>query len=227
MCKPLIQHASLALKASELNQNQRLWLAWHKIRWVSHDTQLVHSDAELSRDGTKINVYPAINDKAAPDQDFALMREFGKMIYQKVLNDEVRRRWELKLGLPTKTQIDAVQDKLKQRSYQSFDQMVKSFTASADRLVALNVANAFIANRQPIADCFNVDLRSWGPTMAYSKLERYHSIKPLVSAYAPQRFMTDFGEAFADCVVYRLRHVRESSVTAALKSIIVDICKQL
>lgn len=217
-----IKNAGEALRRSPFYRYSHLIGMWDRMQFVEHKQQLVDTDAELSRDGKKINLYPVLVRRMVEDANYALMREFGKFLYSKA-SPELKKRWQLKLVLPSKAQVDAFQSKLGCRNFKSFKDLVEDFNCPCDRLVAVNLSNAFLANRQPINDAYDVDVRAYGPTCGYATAKRYHSAVPLVSAYAPRRIYEDFGEAFADAVAKNLRTVRHTSVQAVIRSLLEDV----
>lgn len=220
--KFVIKQAGDALRLSELYRFSHLVSMWNGIQFVEHKQMLVNTDAELSRDGRKINLYPVLLRRPASEANHALLREFGQMLFMKASPD-LQKRWKKKMVLPSKAQIDAFQSKLHSKKFKCYKDLVEDFSCPCDRLVAVNLSNAFLANHQPIQDSYNTDIRKYGPTCLYSNLKRYHSAIPLVSAYAPRRIFEDFGEAFADLVVHKLRNVRHTSVQAVVKDLVFDL----
>lgn len=217
-----IKNAGEALRRSPFYRYSHLLGMWDRISFMEHKQQLVDSDAELSRDGKKIHLYPVLLRRTVEDSNYALLREFGKFVYAKA-SPELKKRWELKLVVPSKAQIDSFQSKLACRSFKSFKDLVEDYSCPCDRLVAVNISNAFLANRQPIVDAYEMDIRKYGPTCSYANSKRFHSTIPLVSAYSPRRIYEDFGEAFADAVAKNLRSVRHTSVQAVIRNILEDV----
>jgi len=97
---------------------------------------------------------------------------------------------------------------------------------SVERLVYINIVNALLANNISYGDSEGVDIKSWGPTAEYCNRKKYHSLIPLVSAYAPAEVGADFGVALAALVMNGLKEVRDKSVAYALRGIIQRIVKQ-
>lgn len=183
------------------------------------------TDAELARDGTnRINLYPSLLQKPRKYSIFVVLREFGHLIYSKA-GEQVKRRWLYKLGLPTTGQITAVQNKMTPQ-FASFRDMVESFTTAMDRYVALNIANALIANGVKYSQSQNIDIKEWGPTQEYCNRRRYHVLIPLVSAYASREIYEDFGTAFADWTC-GMCGITESSVADATHEIIREMAEAM
>jgi hypothetical protein len=177
----------------------------------------------MARDGTnRINLYPSLISKPKDFAAFVVIKEFGRLLFSKA-SEAVKRRWVYKLALPTDAQIQAVQGKLNPQ-YTSYRAMVESFATAMDRYVALNVANALIANGVPYAQSQNVKIQQWGPTQEYCNRRRYHMLIPLVSAYGSKDIYDDFGCALADWVM-GMNGVTESSVAEALHELIKDIAE--
>lgn len=221
-----IKHASDTLRNSDFNRHSHLMSLWNCVKFVEHKNQIVNSDAELSRDCQKINVYPSLARRVVTDSDRILIREFGRYIFGKS-STMMQRRWKEKMSLPSKAQITAFQEKLKSQKFKTYKALVEDFASPVDRLVAMNLANAFIRNSLPIADAHGSDVRTWGATTAYASQMRYHSLIPLVSAYCPRSIMDDFGEAFADGVISKFQNVRHSSIQGALRDLIGEIIESV
>jgi hypothetical protein len=95
-----------------------------------------------------------------------------------------------------------------------------------DRYVALNIANALIANGVPYSQSQDLRLSEWGPTQEYCNRRRYHVLIPLVSAYASKDIFEDFGSAFADWTC-GMCGITESSVAEATHEIIREMIETL
>jgi hypothetical protein len=218
----ILQQAETSMKNGPLAQAHILRF-WADIKWSKFDSQRVTTDAEMARDGTnRINLYPSLISKPKDFAAFVVIKEFGRLLFSKA-SEAVKRRWVYKLALPTDAQIQAVQGKLNPQ-YTSYRAMVESFATAMDRYVALNVANALIANGVPYAQSQNVKIQQWGPTQEYCNRRRYHMLIPLVSAYGSKDIYDDFGCALADWVM-GMNGVTESSVAEALHELIKDIAE--
>lgn len=219
---PILQQAEAAMKNGPLSA-AHIMRFWSDIQWSKYDSQRVTTDAEMARDGTdRINLYPSLIQKPKDFAAFIVVREFGRLLFSKA-NESIRRRWTFKLGLPTEAQIQAVQGKLNPQ-YSSYRDMVESFSTAMDRYVALNVANALIANGVPYAQSQNIKVQQWGPTQEYCNRRRYHVLIPLLSAYSSKELYDDFGTALADWVT-GMCGITESSVAEAVHSIIKEIAE--
>ncbi len=217
----LVKEAGNLLKQSKAGE-PHVTSAWAKVEWINHVTQLVDSDAEAVRNGDcKINIYPSIYTKPVKVACALMLREFGNVQLSKA-DKETKQIWDLKLVLPEQNQISAFQGRLQDKKYVSYRAIVDSFNTCHDRLVALNLANALIANNVPRSGAYNVEVKKWGGTAAYATLCKYHSIRSVLSAYASKQIYEDFGSAFAD-VVTKGKGVRESSIANALESIVCSI----
>ena len=220
----VVQEATALLKDGPL-ACPHLLRAWNEIVWNKAEDQRVSTDAESARDGScRITLYPSLLKKPRKLAVYTILREFGHILYAKA-NDQVKRRWMYKLGLPSEGQITAVQGKLNPQ-FQSYRDMAESFTTAVDRYVALNIANALIANGVPYSQSQDIKLKEWGPTQEYCNRRRYHVLIPLISAYSSKEIFEDFGTAFADWVV-GMCGVTESSVAEATHQIIKEMIEAL
>ena len=174
---------------------------WKKIEWVAHQAA-TGSDAALSSEsGTTIHLYPALleSDKAGE----MVLREFGRLILRRS-GDNGASIWEKKLDVPTEKAISLAASKLgdvmlRQKCHE-FVNVLDYYPErghSVERLVYINIVNALLANNLSYGDSGNVDIYTWGPTSEYCARKKYHSLIPLVSAYAPADIYVDFGAALA------------------------------
>lgn len=217
-----IKLAEEALKTCTVTNKPHVLALWRKVEFKSHKQQVVEADAEADRTGKDIiHLYPSIEKKDQPAALTVVLREFGVLIKDKASPDN-KDRWENKWCLPEKIQIDSIQTKLGS-GFETYRDLVESFGTMTDRLVAANVVNGMLSNRLAFAETVNINVRKYGPTAAYCTLRRYHSLTPVVSAYAPRIVLECFGTAFADAVIHELASVREMSVRNALHGIISDI----
>ncbi len=220
----LIQEATALLKDGPCSA-PHLLRAWSDMAWNKVEDQRVSTDAESARDGSsRITLYPSLLKKPRKLAVYLILKEFGHILYAKA-SEQVKRRWIYKLGLPAQGQLTAVQGKLTPQ-FQSYRDLVESFTTAMDRYVALNIANALIANGVPYSQSQDIKLKDWGPTQEYCNRRRYHVLIPLVSAYASKELFEDFGTAFADWVS-GMCGITESSVAEATHEIIRDMVETL
>jgi hypothetical protein len=221
-----INAAEEAMKQCPVMSQPHVLAQWKKVNWDVYPAQLVSADAEVSREkaGT-INLYPSLEKKSQPEINYTLIREFAEMLYRCAPN-ALRRVWQLKLALPTKDQVDAFQLRLNQ-GFKSYRAVVESLHAPVDRLVAIHLANAMIANKLAFAGASNVDIRTWGPTSQYACLKRYHSLNPVVGAYVPQKVYMNFGEAVAESVLNNMKIASHTQVAKGIQGIIEKIVNLL
>lgn len=192
------------------------------VSWDVSKIQKVPSDAELSRNGKTIVVYPSIGNRSEAQGAHELLTEVGNMVASKWVSPVVAARWKHKLVLPTSEQIGAVQDRISSGPY---TQVVESFTNPVDRLVAIHVVNALIANRVRVAECKNIDIRQWGATSDFCRRKRYYSLTPLISAYCSRSLYENYGSAFAN-VALCLELATHSAVSASFKKLVVDLASK-
>ncbi len=192
---------------------------WQAIKWREIPGQAA-ADAEL--DGDSILLYPRL--AANPHGSEIVLREFGAFLYAQ-LPDADKRHWEKKHSLPTAQQIDAFNSKINtpDSKWTTYKNLTDSFSTAVDRLVVLNLSNALLANGVSFGSVRGIDVRSYGATSAYANLKRYHSLLPLTTAYADRLFNASYGAAFAALIVNDLKNVRESSVAAALRRLIIGL----
>jgi len=218
-----VKQAKSKLESCPVSSKPHVLSLWERVKWKVHDVQeFPGTDAEAARDGSlTINTFPSLTHKDENEIAFELIWEFGVLVYN-TASEEVKKRWDLKLVLPSAAQIDAFQGKL-HTGFKSYNEVVESFSTACDRLVALNLANAMISNGQAFEGVFNVDIRKFGPTQEYANLKRYHSLKPLMGAYAPRLLDDCFGYALADCTCRGFKSVRRTDVAEALRTLIGNV----
>jgi len=192
------------------------------VNWQNSQIQKVPSDVELSRDGKMITVYPSFAARPAPSGAHALLTEVGGMVASKWVSQNLATRWKHKLVLPTNEQIGAIQDRI--TAGNQYAQVVESFAGPVDRLVAIHVVNALIANKVRVAECRNIDVRKWGSTADFCGLKRYYSLTPLISAYCSRGLYENYGSAFAN-VALGLELATHSAVSSAFKKLVVELAQ--
>lgn len=217
-----IQQAGEYLKRAPFGNESRLLAAWNAITWKTV-AQDIGAPVQAAMDRTQVmNIYPALQRLSPKRQAAALIQEFGIGLFRHAPK-RARQVWEEKLCLPLPDQIAAVQDRLQNPEYTTYEAIVSSFARCMDRYVALNLVNALIQpQRVPRVSALNLDLRTWGSTADYASGRRPHRIVPFVYAYGPRQIAECPGAALADLAVNDLGLISESSVREALRRVIVE-----
>jgi len=225
--KQTVQQAQKLIEQSELKE--LLLPLWRLIEFQGH-TENLPSGAALSRNGDAvIHLYPIL--EQTPDAHKKVLREFGAFVLLRA-GDRGAAIWKNKTDVPTPEQVAMVKQKLTcpevRKTCKSYEDVLNDYPTkghSVDRLVFINVANALLANNIDFADSVGVDIMTWGPAAEYCNLRKYHSLIPLVSAYAPTDVYEDYGHALAAMLTDKLGNVRDSSVAYALRGIVQRIAK--
>lgn len=224
--RDIVKGAGVVLFAHPIGQEPHIRTLWDKIEFRVQ-TEAHQADAVASTTEDAIHLYTSLEQKDQPSQaESIVIREFGSILLRKA-DDSARQRWKKKLVLPSRAQVASVQSKLQdeeiRRRCQNYHDFMKTFSTAMDRLVCLNVTNALLANGIHYPNSQGVNIMEFGCTSQYAKLQKYHSIIPFTSAYAPRNVHDSYGEAFAEMIVNKMRAVRESSTSKALESLIRDI----
>lgn len=221
--KETIEAAGSTLKKSELGRMSGVIRAWNDLEW-NQVGQVMGQDAAVNeRDFQTINLFPGLAQKDQAGQQAALIREFGISIYRRFADARTKRRWELKLTLPDSDQIEQVQEKLKNPQFQTYTDIMESFTRLMDRFVSLNLTNALLANGMKRDDAFNLNLRQWGSTLEYANIRKMHSLKAFVTAYGPRDVAECPGKGLAEKLVYQMGNISESSLAEAYGRLIIEV----
>ena len=227
--KQIVKSASGLLLAHPVGQEAHVKNLWNKVEFQVNSERKTENDASLHPSKDLIALYPALLDKTPAQADSIVLREFGKLLLRKA-GGHCQERWEKKLTLPKESQIAAVQGRLQDAAIRAanrtYREVVETFTTAMDRLVALNVSNALLANGVGYPSSQGIDIKVWGPTAEYSSGKKYHSIIPFTSAYAPREVHDCYGCAFAEMIINKMRSIRESSTAKALESLIREIAEQ-
>jgi hypothetical protein len=227
--KQIVSSASKLLLAHPVGQQPHISGLWNKVEFQVNEQAQTENDAIANPSKDAISLYPALQKLDGPQADTTLLREFGKIIFRKA-GDRNRIRWEKKLVLPSEKQIAAVQEKLDSQDFRAqnttYRELVESFSTAMDRLVALNITNALLANGMPFSSSVGVKVKQWGPVSEYANGKKFHSIIPFTSAYAPRDVHADFGVAFAEMIINKMRAIREGSTARALTGLITEICEE-
>ena len=175
-----------------------------------------------------ILLYPSLETLPQAQAEAEILRQFGMYLVRQG-RAAAEKRWAKKYSYPTEEQIEAVQRKLDdptlRQNVQSYEALMNTFKGAVDRLICLNLTNALLANGVAFRNSLGVKLKEWGPTSEYAKLEKPHSLIPLVSAYAPKEVVDDYGAAFAELVLNKMMAVKESTTRKAFEEMIRYIAK--
>lgn len=222
--KQVVKVAGERLLDSELGKLAHIRRLWEGMTWFEMDVNSTNG-ADLTDKG--IILYPRrLRDDDAYDY---VLRAFGMAVFMK-LDETERNHWHRKHSLPTKDQVDVyngrINDKHAQASLTSYKELVETFETAVDRLVAINFSNALAANGVPFRQSFGYNVYTYGPTAEYANRKRYHSLAPLLSAYADALFSSCYGAALADLVLHDLNCVRESSTQGAVRGLITGLAER-
>lgn len=224
--KHIVAHAGKTVQLCNLADT--LDPIWSTIEWEAH-VEPGPGIASVNPDGNSIRLYPGLFEQPSPH--LLVLTEFGRLILKKA-GDKGASIWSKKLDIPRTEAIDLAASKLKDDAVRALSSRYVDVLGnypdkghSVDRLVFIHIANALLANNIAYADSVGVDIRTWGPTYEYCAGKKYHSLIPLVSAYAPSPVHNDFGVAVQHAVTSNLREVRDSSVAYALAEMIRRITK--
>lgn len=221
----IIKSAGERLRASSYGKSTAVMSKWMTTTWHTAASESLNDAMLLPSNGDKTDVrLNSTLERLAPlKAQVCVLREFALAVL-KSAGTKGKAVWEHKLGLPHDEQIDSFQNKIESEELRattkSYKQLVESYPRAVDRLVALNLANALIANHIPYADSRGVKIRSWGPTIEYTSGRRYHTIAAIAPVYTPIELCFCFGKLFAEAVLNDMKSVSESSVAAAWQELI-------
>lgn len=228
--KQIVSSAGKLLLAHPVGQQAHIGALWNRVDFNVVEQSNTENDARLCAGKDAIALYPVLLERAPAQADTILLREFGLMLLRRA-GASNRTRWSKKLVLPSERQITAVQGRLGDQALRgaggTYLALVESFKTATDRLVALNITNALLANGMPFESSVGVKITEWGPTAEYSTGKKYHSIIPLTSAYAPAEVHRCYGCAFAEMIVNKMRAVKESSTARSLETLVRDIAAEV
>ena len=220
-----------AEKIGQLKLGDRLLPVWHslKMRELSHP---FGDGAEIDRTGAPVvNVYSNLT--AGGDPVKLMLEQFGLYVASSAKRPS-KVIWSQKLDVPTEKQIEEAESKLAdpvlRKTARTYKDILDTYTGpgcAVSKLVFINISNALLANNIAFSSSVGVNLKKWGPTAQYCNLNRYHSLLPIVSAYAPAAIFNRFECAFASLILDDLAQVRETSVREGLRRVITRIVENL
>jgi hypothetical protein len=230
--RQIVRDVSRLLKDHEIGSKPKVLGLWNGIEWQEMSQPNGTADAKLDASEVPvIHLYPKLLQDRNSER--AILREFGLLIQAKG-GTRATTVWDNKLDLPTKEQVEKAAKKLLdpeiRKTCQTYEQVKDTYPergSAVDRLVFIHISNALLANNIPFKDSVGVDVLTWGPTVEFSHQKKYHSLTPLVSAYCPSEISRCFGCAFAEAVLSDLKACRESTVTAGLKRVILNVVSRL
>jgi hypothetical protein len=218
-----IDAAGEQLKGSPLGRMSHVMADWNAINWKPVDQETGADAQVMLNQPDTIILYPLLAKRTPAYQQAALLREFGISVFKRHATDLAKKTWEEKLCLPLASQIEAVQERLRDPLHSSYEGIVTSFSTCLDRYVALNICNALLRpQRVPRESAKNLNIYEWGSTLEYASLRRSHRIVPFVHAYGSRPLAECPGVALAEMLANEMRAVRESSVAEALRRVITE-----
>lgn len=232
--KIIVQKAGQSLRKHALGKLDSVAQTWSSVHWrmVNRNEGLgtTLNDARCMRDEPPtVALFPALDWMPEALAQYSVLREFGALLLQRS-GEQGRTIWAQKLGLPSQAQINSVQARLSEPKHRerirTYRALVDTYSRALDRLVALNLCNALLANRIPYSDSHGIVLSSWGPTQEYACQRRYHTVTALMPAYCPSALLTNFGNVFAEAVLNDMGSVSESSVAQALRDLALNVAER-
>lgn len=216
------------LKAHPLGKVTSVYSCWMQMQWRVAESGLGDA-AAMPENEPAIRLFPQLQRTDFLRAQAALLREFGLIMLRKS-GAKGRAIWRHKLGLPSSTQIDSFQSKLEspdiRKNTKSYRELVESYPRVMDRLVALNLSNALIANHVPYRDSEGVNIRQWGPTLEYATLTRYHTLAAVIPAYTPSDICACFGKLVAEYVLNDMQAVSETTVAQGLRDLVTSVMEK-
>lgn len=183
----------------------------------------IEAKATVKQDQVTLTLFPSILKLNAPLALSTALAEVGRAWMN--AHPERHDTWERKLLKADVAQINEFQSKLSSQKFKTFAELVRSYSRSTDRLVAIHLANGILASGQKMATASNLDVKTWGSTSEFAVGKIPYSLVPLLSVYAPTRITACFGEAYAEWVLNNLSSVNESSVAVSMANLIKHLLK--
>lgn len=160
--------------------------------------------------------------QSSPEAVQELLEALGELIFV-TQQDWHRSVWARKLVLSDKVVGISFNEKLKAGKFSSYKSLVESFDGAVERLVALHLANALIANCVPCKDSLNVDILEWPQTEGLASGKIPFSILPLLGAYCDSQQWESFPKSFA-CHVLGTVACSRVDVKIKLAEIVKLVC---
>lgn len=228
--KEIVRGASEIIHAKKSIDNL-LYPIWNEVEWrISHNGENPEGVCVGVSNKPIIHLFPSLIEN--PDAGRNVLKAFGDLIYRRGL-EMAETLWSQKLTTPTTEQVQQFAQKLAdpvlRKKCKTYEQVIQSYPDkgnSVDRLVAIHLANALIANNIPYPDSVGVDIYTWGPTAEFANRKRYYSLVPLVSAYSPKDIFENFGAAFASFLIEDLDRIQDLSVAEQMKKIVYAVVAQ-
>lgn len=155
------------------------------------------------------------NFASAPGGAEELLEVLGECALAKA-GPEGEKIWNRKLVYSAGLVGSQFNEKLASGRYSTFRALTESYLGAVERLEALHIANALIANGVSVKDAQNVDVLQWPATQGLASGKEPYSLVPLVSAYCDPDHWKYFPKAFSAMVLGTLTCGR-SDVLAGLK----------
>lgn len=172
-------------------------ISWNVCPTAVDGSSVVKIDPEADA-GT---AYPTLFNCTNPQQ--ALWAELGRDFIRR--EEKRLRHWQFKYDTAPSAAVIGVQQLLSSCAFAKYRDLIQTINEPVSRLVAINVANAFLANRIPIQDACGLDITKHSATSDYCGGKRYHSLVPLWSVYCPPSIQHDYGLALAYATSFQLK----------------------
>ena len=174
--------------------------------------------ATYYRTGDWLHIYLPVFDNHPDILESVLIHELGHRMWYNHITSTQRMLWNKKYIAADGRTIDRIQHLLNTKKYTRYRDMVEEFDNPNERLVAIHIANALIANKYPTGLTQKLNVREYPATKEFSRGSRLYSLIPLISAYARESDYEDYAETFRAYVESdgTLRQISEESTRLGL-----------
>lgn len=156
--------------------------------------------------------------------DLALYSGIGQRHWKFNVNNEDREKWTRKLVKADRAVIDRFSDAVTNTRFGRYEELLKNFHSSVDRLQAIHLINALKKNSISPTQAKNLSIYNYPPTKDFCSGSRPFSITPLMSVYSGGMNLISYDQAFAHfCSRNGKFGVAEDSVEAALLELFKSI----
>jgi hypothetical protein len=172
--------------------------------------------------GDIVNVYPmAFSPGHRIDETVYI--GFGQRHWTRNLRTEAKLRWNKKLIVPQANVIDRIAQKLKQ-GVSTYPHLISEFTQANEKLQAIHVCNALIANAVKPNVAKTYDLFTYPATADFCKGLKPYSLIPLLSAYLGTGALGQYDVSFAKYLINGGKfHATETSVEGELVRLFEEV----
>ena len=225
--KNILENAKkLLLSRTPESQHGNVCAHWSNVEWFPSKTES-NDYVEFIPGSSLVYIYNSCKRLSDAGRYYFIIRAFGNYVYS-LLDEKSKNIWIKKLCIPSGVSINKVRIKIENSpTDSSFYNIVVGLKTPMERLVALNIVNAFIASKITLPKIKGIDIVEHPLTSDYCNFKVYHSALPAITPYLPFSVVSDFGTALAEIVSNDVGVASHTDAKYVIKEIVSKIISRI